>query len=49
MARGVASRTYPFDEDEAREWIERQVDTGPRDTKAQSRQIGANADRVHPS
>jgi pimeloyl-ACP methyl ester carboxylesterase len=41
VARGVASRTYPFDEDEAREWIERQVDTGPRDTKAQSRQIGA--------
>ncbi len=41
VARGVASRTYPFDENEAREWIERQVDTGPRDTKAQSRQIGA--------
>jgi pimeloyl-ACP methyl ester carboxylesterase len=41
VARGVASRTYPFDEAAAREWIERQVDSGPRDTKAQSRQIGA--------
>ena len=41
VARGVASRTYPFDEAVAREWIERQVDSGPRDTKAQSRQIGA--------
>jgi pimeloyl-ACP methyl ester carboxylesterase len=41
VARGVASRTYPFDEDAARERIERQVDSGPRDTKAQSRQIGA--------
>lgn len=41
VARGVASRTYPFDERAAREWIERQVDSGPRDTKAQSRQIGA--------
>lgn len=41
VARGVASRTYPFDEDAAREWIERQVDSGPRDAKAQSRQIGA--------
>jgi pimeloyl-ACP methyl ester carboxylesterase len=41
VARGVASRTYPFDEKAAREWIERQVDSGPRDTKAQSRQIGA--------
>jgi pimeloyl-ACP methyl ester carboxylesterase len=41
VARGVASRAYPFDEDAAREWIEREVDSGPRDTKAQSRQIGA--------
>lgn len=41
VARGVASRTYPFDEAAAREWIEREVDSGPRDTKAQSRQIGA--------
>jgi pimeloyl-ACP methyl ester carboxylesterase len=41
VARGVASRAYPFDENAAREWIEREVDSGPRDTKAQSRQIGA--------
>lgn len=41
VARGVASKTYPFDEQRAREWIGQQVDSGPRDTKAQSRQIGA--------
>jgi pimeloyl-ACP methyl ester carboxylesterase len=41
VARGVASPAYPFDEDAAREWIEREVDSGPRDAKAQSRQIGA--------
>lgn len=41
VARGVASPVYPFDEAAARGWIERQVDSGPRDTKAQSRQIGA--------
>ena len=41
VARGVASPAYPFDEEAAREWIEREVDSGPRDTKAQSRQIGA--------
>lgn len=41
VARGVASKTYPFDEAAARAWIEQQVDSGPRDTKAQSRQIGA--------
>jgi pimeloyl-ACP methyl ester carboxylesterase len=41
VARGVASPAYPFDESAAREWIEREVDSGPRDTKAQSRQIGA--------
>lgn len=41
VARGVASPDYPFDESAAREWIGRQVDSGPRDTKAQSRQIGA--------
>ena len=40
-ARGIASPGYPFDETAAREWIERAVDSGPRDTKAQSRQIGA--------
>ncbi len=41
LAREVASPAYPFDEDAAREWIEREADTGPRDTKAQSRQVGA--------
>ena len=41
VARGVASKTYPCDEVAARRWIEQQVDSGPRDTKAQSRQIGA--------
>lgn len=41
VARGVASPAYPFDEEVAREWIEREVDSGPRDTRAQSRQIGA--------
>lgn len=41
VARGVSSPDYPFDDTAAQEWIERQVDSGPRDTKAQSRQIGA--------
>jgi pimeloyl-ACP methyl ester carboxylesterase len=41
VARGVASPGYTFDEAAAREWIERAADTGPRDQKAQSRQIGA--------
>lgn len=41
VARGVASPAHPFDEDAAREWIEREVDSGPRDSAAQSRQIGA--------
>ncbi len=41
LARSVASPAYPFDEDAAREWIEREVDQGPRDQKAQSRQVGA--------
>ncbi|MHB1432667.1 MAG: alpha/beta fold hydrolase [Streptosporangiaceae bacterium] len=41
LARGVASPAYPFDEGIAREWIEREVDCGPRDTRAQSRQVGA--------
>jgi pimeloyl-ACP methyl ester carboxylesterase len=41
LARVVASPAYPFDERAAREWIEREVDSGPRDTKAQSRQAGA--------
>jgi pimeloyl-ACP methyl ester carboxylesterase len=41
VARELASPAYPFDEKAAREWIEREVDSGPRDTKAQSRQVGA--------
>jgi pimeloyl-ACP methyl ester carboxylesterase len=41
LARAVASPAYPFDEDAAREWIEREADSGPRDTRAQSRQAGA--------
>jgi len=41
VARELASPAYPFDENAAREWIERAVDSGPRDTKAQSRQVGA--------
>ena len=41
VAREIASPAYPFDEDAAREWIEREVDSGPRDTKAQSRQVAA--------
>src|ERR1035438_9025578 len=41
LARAVASPAYPFDEDAAREWIERAADSGPRDTRAQSRQVGA--------
>ena len=41
LAREVASPAYPFDEVAAREWIEREVDSGPRDTRAQSRQVGA--------
>jgi hypothetical protein len=41
VARGVASRAYPFDEDAAREWIEREADHGPRDAQAQARQAGA--------
>jgi pimeloyl-ACP methyl ester carboxylesterase len=41
LARELASPAYPFDEAAAREWIEREVDAGPRDTKAQSRQVGA--------
>jgi pimeloyl-ACP methyl ester carboxylesterase len=41
LAREMATPAYPFDEDAAREWIEREADSGPRDTKAQSRQVGA--------
>ncbi|MET4922260.1 alpha/beta hydrolase [Streptomyces sp. PSRA5] len=39
--RGIASPGYPFDEAAARAWVEADVDSGPRDNKAQSRQIGA--------
>ncbi|HSA50523.1 MAG TPA: alpha/beta fold hydrolase, partial [Yinghuangia sp.] len=39
--RGIASPAYPFDEEAARAWVEADVDSGPRDKKAQSRQIGA--------
>jgi len=42
LARAVASPAYPFDETATREWIEREADSGPRDTKAQSRQAGAS-------
>ena len=41
LARSLASPGYPFDEDAAREWITRDADSGPRDTRAQSRQVGA--------
>jgi pimeloyl-ACP methyl ester carboxylesterase len=41
LARELASPGYPFDEEAARVWIERDADSGPRDTKAQSRQAGA--------
>jgi pimeloyl-ACP methyl ester carboxylesterase len=41
LARAVASPAYPFDSGAAREWIEREIDSGPRDTKAQSRQAAA--------
>jgi pimeloyl-ACP methyl ester carboxylesterase len=41
LARAVASPAYPFDETATREWIEREADRGPRDTRAQSRQTGA--------
>jgi pimeloyl-ACP methyl ester carboxylesterase len=41
LARAVASPGYPFDEAAARERIERDVVSGVRDTRAQSRQAGA--------
>ncbi len=41
LARELASPAYPFDQEAAWEWIEREVDAGPRDTRAQSRQVGA--------
>jgi pimeloyl-ACP methyl ester carboxylesterase len=39
--RSMASSAYPLDEESARKWIEADLDTGPRDPKAQSRQVGA--------
>jgi pimeloyl-ACP methyl ester carboxylesterase len=41
LARAVASPGYPFDEAAARARIERDVVSGVRDTRAQSRQAGA--------
>jgi len=41
LAREVASPAYPFDEHAAREWVRREADSCPRDTEAQSRQVGA--------
>jgi pimeloyl-ACP methyl ester carboxylesterase len=41
LARAVASPGYPFDEEAARQRIERDVVSGVRDTRAQSRQAGA--------
>ncbi|MFC4564038.1 alpha/beta fold hydrolase [Nocardiopsis mangrovi] len=41
VRRGIASPRYPFDEEAARAWAEAEADSGPRDTRAQSRQIGA--------
>jgi len=41
LARAVASPGYPFDETEVRERIERDLVSGVRDTRAQSRQAGA--------
>ncbi|MDT0301569.1 alpha/beta fold hydrolase [Streptomonospora wellingtoniae] len=41
VARFCASPGYPFDEAEARASAERLADAGARDTRAQSRQIGA--------
>src|SRR6202000_169982 len=40
VARGVASPAYPFDEDAAREWIEREGDAGPRDPDGAARPRG---------
>ena len=41
VARAVSSPDYPFDEEGMRAWLEQEVDSGPRDQDAQSRQIGA--------
>jgi pimeloyl-ACP methyl ester carboxylesterase len=41
LARAIASPGYPFDEAEVRAAIEREVTSGIRDARAQSRQTGA--------
>jgi pimeloyl-ACP methyl ester carboxylesterase len=41
LARAIASPGYPFDEAEVRAAVEREVTSGIRDARAQSRQIGA--------
>lgn len=42
LARLIASPAYPADEVAVRTWAELEADSGPRDRKAQSRQIGAS-------
>ncbi|MFD4368914.1 hypothetical protein [Rhodococcus sp. NPDC058521] len=39
--RGLAAPDYPFDEAGPRAWVEAAANSGPRDQKAQSHQIGA--------
>jgi pimeloyl-ACP methyl ester carboxylesterase len=41
LARAIASPGYPFDETEVRAAVEREVTSGVRDARAQSRQTGA--------
>jgi pimeloyl-ACP methyl ester carboxylesterase len=41
LARAVASPSYPFDEAEVRQLVERDLVSGVRDVQAQSRQVGA--------
>jgi pimeloyl-ACP methyl ester carboxylesterase len=41
LARAIASPDYPFDEAEVRAAVEREVTSGVRDARAQSRQTGA--------
>jgi hypothetical protein len=36
LARAVASPADPFDETAAREWIEREIDSGPRSSSSAS-------------
>jgi pimeloyl-ACP methyl ester carboxylesterase len=42
VARLISSSTYPIDEEAVRAWAELESDSGPRDARAQSRQIGAS-------